>query len=89
VRRYIFARTSRESEGTVIDVKIFTRKGAERDLRSQAIEADAIEQLTKDRDDEIRILTETVKKDITKLVTRKLQRQKFADVKKKNHSQEG
>ncbi len=55
-------------EGTVIDAKIFTRKGADRDLRSQAIEADAIEQLTKDRDDEIRILTETIKKDIAKLV---------------------
>src|SRR5664280_999885 len=48
-------------EGTVIDAKIFTRKGADRDLRSQAIESDAIEQLTKDRDDEIRILTETIK----------------------------
>ncbi len=36
-------------EGTVIDAKIFTRKGADRDLRSQAIESDAIEQLTKDR----------------------------------------
>jgi len=30
-------------EGTVIDAKIFTRKGAESDLRSQAIESDAIE----------------------------------------------
>jgi DNA-directed RNA polymerase subunit beta len=29
-------------EGTVIDAKIFTRKGAESDSRSQAIEADAI-----------------------------------------------
>ena len=29
-------------EGTVIDAKIFTRKGADKDLRSQAIEEDAI-----------------------------------------------
>ena len=58
-------------EGTVIDAKIFTRKGADRDLRSQAIEADAIEQLTKDRDDEIRILTETIKKDVARLVNGK------------------
>ena len=76
-------------EGTVIDVKIFTRKGAERDLRSQAIEADAIEQLTKDRDDEIRILTETVRKDITKLVTGKTAAAKIADVKKKTVLKKG
>ncbi len=70
-------------EGTIVDVKIFTRKGAERDLRSQAIEAAAIEQLTKDRDDELRILTETVRKDITKLVLGKTSAGKVADIKKK------
>lgn len=70
-------------EGTIVDVKIFTRKGADRDLRSQAIEAAAVEQLTKDRDDEIRILTETVRKDITKLVVGKTAAGKVADVKKK------
>lgn len=70
-------------EGTVIDVKIFTRKGAERDLRSQAIESDAVEQLTKDREDEIRILAETVRKDITKLVVGKTAASKIVDVKKK------
>ncbi len=70
-------------EGTIVDVKIFTRKGADRDLRSQAIEAAAIEQLTKDRDDEIHILTDTVKKDITKLVIGKTSAGKVSDVKKK------
>ncbi len=76
-------------EGTVVDVKIFTRKGAERDLRSQAIEADAIEQLTKDRDDEIHILTETVRKDITKLVVGKTVAAKIVDVKKKTLIKKG
>ena len=76
-------------EGTVIDVKIFTRKGAERDLRSQAIEADAIEQLTEDRDDEIRILTETVRKNITKLVVGKTAAAKIVDVKKKTLLKKG
>jgi DNA-directed RNA polymerase subunit beta len=70
-------------EGTVIDAKIFTRKGADRDLRSKAIESDAIEQLTKDRDDEIRILTETIKKDIAKLIVGKTAATKVVDVKKK------
>ncbi|HPK53979.1 MAG TPA: DNA-directed RNA polymerase subunit beta, partial [Smithellaceae bacterium] len=76
-------------EGTVIDVKIFTRKGAERDLRSQAIEADAIERLTKDRDDEIRILTETFRKDITKLVIGKTAAAKIVDAKKKTLLKKG
>jgi DNA-directed RNA polymerase subunit beta len=70
-------------EGTVIDAKIFTRKGAESDSRSEAIEADAIEQITKDRDDEIRILTEAIKKDITKLVVGKTAATKITDAKKK------
>ena len=76
-------------EGTVIDAKIFTRKGADRDSRSQAIESDAIEQLTKDRDDEIRILTETIKKDITKLIVGKTAATKVVDAKKKTLLKKG
>jgi len=70
-------------EGTVIDAKIFTRKGADSDLRSQAIEIEAIEQITKDRDDEIRILTETIKKDITKVIIGKTAATKIVDAKRK------
>ena len=76
-------------EGTVIDAKIFTRKGAERDLRSQAIEADAIEQLTKDRNDEINILTESIRKDVTKLVVGKTVSTKIVDAKKKTLLKKG
>ncbi|OQC54577.1 MAG: DNA-directed RNA polymerase subunit beta [Deltaproteobacteria bacterium ADurb.Bin022] len=76
-------------EGTVIDAKIFTRKGAESDSRSQAIEADAIEQIAKDRDDEIRILTETIKKDITKLVVGKTAATRIGDAKKKTVLKKG
>ena len=82
-------RVSPGVEGTVIDAKIFTRKGADRDLRSQAIESDAIEQLTKDRDDEIRILTETIKKDITKLIVGKTLATKLVDAKKKTLLKKG
>lgn len=76
-------------EGTVIDAKIFTRKGADKDLRSQAIEEDAITQLEKDRDDEIRILAETVKKDIAKLVIGKTVAGKVTDGKKKTILKKG
>ncbi|HOX16217.1 MAG TPA: DNA-directed RNA polymerase subunit beta [Smithellaceae bacterium] len=76
-------------EGTVIDAKIFTRKGADKDLRSQSIEEDAIEQLTKDRDDEIRILAESMKKDIAKLVIGKTSASKIVDVKKRTLLKKG
>ncbi len=76
-------------EGTVIDAKIFTRKGADKDLRSQSIEEDAIEKLTKDRDDEIRILAESIKKDIAKLVIGKTAAGKIVDAKKKTLLKKG
>jgi DNA-directed RNA polymerase subunit beta len=76
-------------EGTVIDAKIFTRKGADKDLRSQSIEEDAIERLTKDRDDEIRILAESIKKDIAKLAIGKTSAGKIVDAKKKTLLKKG
>ncbi|HST76945.1 MAG TPA: DNA-directed RNA polymerase subunit beta, partial [Verrucomicrobiae bacterium] len=45
-------------EGTVVDVKIFSRKGQEKDERAKAIEAWQIERLEKNLADEIRILTD-------------------------------
>ncbi len=45
-------------EGTVVDVKVFTRKGADKDARSLAIEAAEEEKLLKNLNDEIRILHE-------------------------------
>ncbi|MBI2840532.1 MAG: DNA-directed RNA polymerase subunit beta [Acidobacteria bacterium] len=45
-------------EGIVADVKIFTRKGQEKDPRAQAIEADEIGRLQKNLDDEIRIIND-------------------------------
>ena len=43
-------------DGTVVDVKVFTRKGAEKDERSMSIEAAEEEKLEKNLRDEIRIL---------------------------------
>ena len=45
-------------EGTVVDVKIFSRKGQEKDERAKAIEAAQVEKLEKNLADEIRILTD-------------------------------
>ena len=45
-------------EGTIVDVKIFSRKGQEKDERAKAIEASQIERLEKNLADEIRILTD-------------------------------
>jgi len=45
-------------EGTVVDVKIFSRKGQEKDERAKAIEAAQVARLEKNLSDEIRILTD-------------------------------
>ncbi len=45
-------------EGIVVDVKIFSRKGQEKDERAKAIEASQIAKLEKNLADEIRILTD-------------------------------
>ena len=45
-------------EGTVVDVKIFSRKGQEKDERAKFIEGEQIAKLEKNLSDEIRILTD-------------------------------
>ncbi len=45
-------------EGIVVDVKIFSRKGADKDARAKAIEGAQEERLLKNLDDEIRILND-------------------------------
>jgi DNA-directed RNA polymerase subunit beta len=45
-------------EGTVVDVRIFSRKGQEKDERAKQIEAAQVEKLEKNLADEIRILTD-------------------------------
>ena len=42
--------------GTVVEVRVFSRRGVDKDERSQAIERTEIERLAKDRDDEQTIL---------------------------------
>ncbi len=70
-------------EGTIIDAKIFSRKGTERDQRSQAIENEAIQALSKNRDDEVRILKETVKNKVAGMLIGKVCSTRVADPRKK------
>ena len=51
-------------EGTVVDVKIFSRKGVEKDHRAQEIEEGEIARLQKNIKDEVRILNEERNKKI-------------------------
>src|SRR5687767_323426 len=55
-------------EGTIVDVKIFSRKGVEKDLRAKDIELQEIERLDKNVKDEVRILTEERNKKIRELL---------------------
>ncbi len=55
-------------EGTVVDCKIFSRKGADRDERSRRIEESQVARLTRNLNDEIRILTDERAKRLAKLL---------------------
>ncbi|MGH7827393.1 MAG: DNA-directed RNA polymerase subunit beta [Candidatus Binatia bacterium] len=55
-------------EGTVINVRIFSRKGLGKDERSKAIEDEEITRLKKDQHDEVRILQEGALKRLKKLL---------------------
>ena len=45
-------------EGTIVDVKIFSRRGVEKDERSKLIESEDLQRLQRDYQDELRIIEE-------------------------------
>ncbi len=55
-------------EGTVINVRIFSRKGMGKDERSRVIEDEEVSRLKKDQHDEVRIIQEGAFKRIKKLL---------------------
>ncbi len=55
-------------EGIVVSVKIFSRKGIEKDERAKAIEAEELAMMEKNLQDEIRILHEEVKKRVAAML---------------------
>ncbi|MBE9529563.1 MAG: DNA-directed RNA polymerase subunit beta [Proteobacteria bacterium] len=66
-------------EGVVIDAKVFSRKGAEKDERSKFIEEHERAKLDKDRDDEIAIVSEAVYSKVRKILLNKNSRVRITD----------
>ncbi len=59
-------------DGTVIDVRVFTRDGVEKDNRALAIERAELESVRKDLDDTLRILEEDIYERMERLLTGKM-----------------
>jgi DNA-directed RNA polymerase subunit beta len=59
-------------DGTVIDVRVFTRDGVEKDTRALAIEKYELEAVRKDLDDTLRILEEDIYDRVERLLTGKV-----------------
>ena len=59
-------------EGTVIDVRVFTRDGVDKDKRALQIEDSAIEQVRKDLNDQLRIYENDIYDRVEKLLSGKL-----------------
>ncbi len=55
-------------EGIVISAKVFSRRGLPKDERTRLIEDSEIETLEKNRDDEVRIITETAKERLEEIL---------------------
>lgn len=55
--------------GTVVEVRVFSRRGVEKDERAIVIEKQQIEKLSKDRDDELRIIEHFVFMRLEKILT--------------------
>jgi DNA-directed RNA polymerase subunit beta len=59
-------------DGTVIDVRVFTRDGVEKDHRALAIERAELESVRKDLDDTLRILEEDIYERVERMLTGKM-----------------
>ena len=68
--------------GTVVEVRVFNRRGVEKDERSLAIERSEIEILAKDRDDERTILEESFTQILKKNLVDKIVSKGIKDLKK-------
>ncbi len=55
-------------EGIIVGVKIFSRKGIEKDDRAKAIEQDELDMMEKNLQDEVRILHDETKKRVVQMV---------------------
>ena len=66
-------------EGTVIEARVFSRKGVTQDERSREIEEDEVARLKKDEEDQIRILRESTGRKAKKLLVGKTATVRLSD----------
>jgi len=59
-------------DGTVIDVRVFTRDGVEKDARALSIERSELESIRKDLDDTLRILENDIYERVERMLTGKV-----------------
>ena len=59
-------------DGTVIDVRVFTRDGVEKDIRALSIEKSELESVRKDLDDTLRILEEDIYERVERMLLGKM-----------------
>ncbi len=76
-------------EGTVINARVFSRKGIQKDDRSRAIEEDEVLKLRKDQQDEIRIIRESTQKKVQSLLRGKITSARLTDDTRKVLAQKG
>ncbi|MEW6267568.1 MAG: DNA-directed RNA polymerase subunit beta [Thermodesulfobacteriota bacterium] len=69
-------------EGIVIDARVFSRKGVDKDERSQSIENDEVARLMKDQEDEIHIIMKSTQGRLAELLVDKTLAAPVADAKK-------
>jgi len=58
-------------DGTVIDVRVFTRDGVEKDARALQIEKEELKQVRKDIDDELRIIEDDLYQRMQRMIVGK------------------
>jgi DNA-directed RNA polymerase subunit beta len=76
-------------EGIVIDAKVFSRKGVDKDERSKIIEAQERGRILKNQADEIRIIRENIRKRVAELLAGKKSASRLTDGKKRVLLDEG
>ena len=76
-------------EGIVVGVKIFSRKGIEKDDRAKAIEQEELDMMEKNLQDEIRILHDEAKKRVVQMLTARAARRPVRRVRPRAAAQKG
>ncbi|MBU6284056.1 DNA-directed RNA polymerase subunit beta, partial [bacterium] len=66
-------------EGTIIEARVFARKGVTKDERSQQIEADEVVRLQKNEEDQVRIVRETTERKVQSMLVGKTSTVKVTD----------